>query len=114
MDITFIKNPENNIYGAKRRQNEDRHGGKRVLKSRGCTLKGADDRWRQTDLPLRVLNSQSRLVQRSSEGEIKGESNCGDLSLVVYGERRQGGSIMCQGAQRDHSSRICWNVDLLQ
>ena len=93
------------------------HGlvGERRLVDRGRALaKLAEDVARQADLFAGLVDRGDGVAQRLARREVEGERDAGELALVIDRERRGGGGIVGDGAQRHLAAGGGMDVDVAQ
>src|SRR5579871_1093067 len=88
MNVALVKHPEHDINRHQGGKDQDRLAGEGVLKCGGRSLEAGGNRWRKSDGALGVFNGLRRLPERNSGREVERDGHRGNLSLVIYSQRR--------------------------
>src|SRR5713101_4295132 len=87
MNVTLVENPEHDIHGGERGQDENPFARERILKRLRGPLEGTADAARQSYLARGRLNRVDRVAERNARREVEGNRHRGKLPLMVHGER---------------------------
>src|SRR5207253_6309569 len=106
MDITLVQNPEHDVDGDERRENQPRLVRQRSLEGLGCALKTPPNTGRQADLLSSPLDRCHRVTERVARREIERERDGRELSLTTHDQRH--------GCFRDLRKHIQRNLAAVQ
>ena len=106
MNVAFIQDAQHNIDRHQRRRDQQGLTREGVLKRLGDPLKAAADGGGQAHLARGLLDRRDGVAQRRARREIERDGDRRKLALVIDGERRGGGGIVREGAERHQQSRF--------
>ena len=113
MDEAFVEHTKHDIQGYNGREDENGLGLDGISKELGVALEAAKYIFRNSEGRAGVLDDGLCLGKGMSLGEVKGDSDCGELSLVVYRKRAEARTNIRHALQR-HKSVPSRQVDLFQ
>ena len=114
MNVALVQHAQHDVHGHERGEDQQRLVGQRGLKGFGRALEIGLNARRQAELVFGLRNRPHRRAQRFAAGQVEGDGDDGELSLVIH---RQGGGGLLDArkrAQRRHAAAGGANVDVGQ
>src|SRR5579864_160736 len=101
MNVAFVEDAENDVYGSESRENQNRLRRQRGLKGLRGSLKAAMNIFRHADLALGGVDIRDRRAESGAWSKVERESDGRELSLMIDGERSPRRLVTGQGAERN-------------
>ena len=114
MNVTFVKDPQHDVDGAERRQDQHRFVRQRVLEGLRGSSEAPVDARRKPDTALGRFDGRDRVAQRNARRKVERKCYGGKLSLMIHRERGNAGLIVSKGTQFDFGVVGRARVDLRQ
>src|SRR5207244_8053301 len=87
VDVALVEDAENDVNSGESRDDQDEHGGLRVLKSLGSALKAAVNGGRHAQLLLELLNFYDGVAESEALAKIEGKGDGRIESVGIYSKR---------------------------
>src|ERR1043166_5632458 len=114
MDRAFVEHTQNDINGEKRDADQQWLALQRSLKGGSGALETAADGGGKMNFFFRTREDFDRVAQRHAGRQIEGNSDGGELPLMVDRKRRGGLNVMRDGTERDGFTLRGFHVDIAQ
>src|SRR5690242_4331583 len=99
MDEAFVENTEDDVNGDESGEDEQRHVGERISERGGGALEIGLNTGGHVKIGLNFGDGGDGVAERGAGGEVEGNSDGGELSLMVDGKRLGSGFEMREGAE---------------